>query len=257
MVNDEKKRLDEEAKNLHRSTKASTHFLERTHLSFRDKHEWYRKWHNLRFTNFFHIIIAFTAIFALSFYLWGAYKDISYAAKIPKINAVFAGKSIGDDLKSGVFHKSNIRINKDNTIEIEDSSVKIGFIKYRAYTYDLAEWKNVSWTSDVPKDASIVYRIKTTKGDNEDLDKVEWSDYYNISGYSITDKGIPNIKSRILEVEVIIQANGGPSPKLKSLTFGYSPFNENEFLINLRDGFFSWIKNALNYVNKKEGLYSK
>jgi hypothetical protein len=257
MVTDEKKKLEREAENMHRGTKASTRFLEKTHLSLRDKHSWYRKWHSMRFANIFHIFVALVIFSWFSYYFYGIYSDISYANKLPKINAVYVGNINGNDLRAGVFHKSNIKVNEDNSIEIEDNSVKIGFIKYRAYTDDLAEWKNVSWSSNVPKDASIVYRIRTTKNSNDDLEDVPWSDYYTVSGHSITSKGIPNIKSRILEAEIIIQADGGPSPQLKYLSFGYTPFDENEFLIKVRDGFFSWIKNALDFISRREGIYSK
>lgn len=257
MSKDELKKLEQEAANIHRGTKASTKFLEKAHLSLRDKHNWYKRWHSMRFTNIFHIFIALFVFGIFANYLYGLYSDLSYANKLPKINAVYVGSINGNDLKAGVFHKSNIKINDNNTIEIEDDNVKIGFIKYRAYTDDLAEWKNVSWSTNVPKDASIVYRIRTTKNSNDDFNNIPWSDYYNISGHSITDKGIPNIKSRILEVEVVIQANGGPSPKLNYLSFGYTPFDENEFLIKVRDGLFSWIKNVLNFISRKEGIYSE
>jgi len=257
VVKDELKKLEQEAANMHRGTKASTKFLEKAHLALRERCAWYKKWHSMRFANILHIFVALFAIGLFSYYLYGLYSDISYANKLPRINAVYVGDINGNDLKAGIFHRSNIKINEDNSIEIDDNNVKIGFIKYRAYTDDLAEWKNIVWSADVPKDASIVYRMRTTKDCNDDLQDIQWSDYYTITGNSISNKGIPNIKSRILEVEVIIQANGGASPKLDYLSFGYTPFDENEFLIKARDEFFSWIKNALAFISRREGIYSK
>lgn len=250
--------LCKRAEDFHRSTKTTIKKFQGTHLKLRDKYYAYKVWHNFRFANKIHWLLLFFVLFATFSYLSKMYYFVTEGGDIPENHAVIVGESFGDDVTAEFFSKSNVNFSEKNALEIEDKGVNIGFVKKRVYLNELVSWKDVSWRSDIPKGTSIVYRIKTSKSESEeDLEKVQWSDYYTIKdGIGKTYSGIPNIKSRALEIEVILQGDSTASPKLNYLYFGYTPFEENQTLVKIKNLMFFWIERAFNFLARKEGIYT-
>ena len=151
----------------------------------------------------------------------------------------------------------NIIINDKDNLELDDKNVDIGSLRINVDLGQLVSWKCVEWSTHLPEGTSIVYRIRSTKTDESgDWEGIPWSGYYPIKKSGSSFKGIPETKTRFLEIEITLQGNKGQSPELNYVTFGYTPFEPNKIVVYLKDGLLDWIKNVFSFFQKKEGIYT-
>lgn len=249
--------LERKVADYHRATKTTIKSFQEVHLKFRDSYPAYKLWHNFRFANLIHWAIFSLILASLGYYFYFSLSFIAKVSNQPTNFLVVFGKPVSGDIKAGIFKRSNIIINKKNQAEIEDKTIAVGYAEFRGYTYNLVNWKNLTWKADVPEGSSIVYRLRTTKDEIDGLEKSGWSPYYQIKGKNTSSHGIPLVKSRLLQIEIIFQGDKGSWPKLYYLNLGFTPFKENQFLVSVKDNLFSWIQNFFRFIQRKEGIYSE
>jgi len=248
-----RKKLDRQAEDIHRSTKTSIKRLEPLHFKYREKYKWYYYWHMLPVASIMHWIILIGLLFFLSYSSFLIYKASKDIDRILKNELTIIGNDVEGNTKSNLDSISNIKISNKGSLEIEDKERPIGLIGKKAFLGGLVSWKNVEWRAKVPKGVSIVYRIKVSNDDNpKSWEEIPWSEYYPIRCDQVDNSGIPKIKSKYMMVEIIFQSNDkNESPVLSDMRFGYTPFNENEILAFIRDKSLSILYRIFEYLEKR------
>lgn len=249
----DKKKLDREASEIHKSTRTIIKKLEPVHFKCREKYYWYYCWHKSSISVFVHWFILLFCLAGIFYLGTITTKTVETNEHYPEKQLLIAGPKLGSNVSANILEKNNL-INEKSKIKLDNAEQSIGVLKVDMDLGQKVSWKNITWDADLPQNSSIVYRSRISNDNNEESwEKISWSDYYPVSGSNITTlSGIPKVKSQCIQVEIVLQGNSKVSPSLNYFKFGYTPFNENKTLVFLRDKFMGWLSKIFKFLEKRE-----